>query len=236
MNKNVRYVCICGRINKMSFTKGMKPLAFTHTFTKEEEIVHAITHGIGAVFSIAALIILTVMAAMHGNAWHIVSFTLFGSTMLILYVSSTIVHALPEGRWKRVFEIFDHSSIYFFIAGTYTPFLFLAVKGAIGWTLFGIVWGLALIGTVFKCFFVNRFLYTSTMIYVVMGWLIVFAWKPLVSALSQEGVVYLVSGGILYTVGAVFYVWRGFKFHHAVWHVFVLGGSVAHFFAVFVLL
>lgn len=236
MNKNVRYVCICGRINKMSFTKGMKPLAFTHTFTKEEEIVHAITHGIGAVFSIAALIILTVMAAMHGNAWHIVSFTLFGSTMLILYVSSTIVHALPEGRWKRVFEIFDHSSIYFFIAGTYTPFLFLAVKGAIGWTLFGIVWGLALIGTVFKCFFVNRFLYTSTMIYVVMGWLIVFAWKPLVSALSQEGVVYLVSGGILYTVGAVFYVWRGFKFHHAVWHMFVLGGSVAHFFAVFVLL
>ncbi|MCL6615742.1 MAG: hemolysin III family protein [Anoxybacillus ayderensis] len=220
----------------MSFTKGMKPLAFTHTFTKEEEIVHAITHGIGAVFSIAALIILTVMAAMHGNAWHIVSFTLFGSTMLILYLSSTIVHALPEGRWKRVFEIFDHSSIYFFIAGTYTPFLFLAVKGAIGWTLFGIVWGLALIGTVFKCFFVNRFLYTSTMIYVVMGWLIVFAWKPLVSALSQEGVVYLVSGGILYTVGAVFYVWRGFKFHHAVWHVFVLGGSVAHFFAVFVLL
>ncbi|EPZ39429.1 MULTISPECIES: hemolysin III family protein [Anoxybacillus] len=211
-------------------------MAFTHTFTKEEEIVHAITHGIGAVFSIAALIILTVMAAMHGNAWHIVSFTLFGSTMLILYLSSTIVHALPEGRWKRVFEIFDHSSIYFFIAGTYTPFLFLAVKGAIGWTLFGIVWGLALIGTVFKCFFVNRFLYTSTMIYVVMGWLIVFAWKPLVSALSQEGVVYLVSGGILYTVGAIFYVWRGFKFHHAVWHMFVLGGSVAHFFAVFVLL
>ncbi|KHF27418.1 hemolysin-III related [Anoxybacillus sp. BCO1] len=196
----------------MSFTKGMKPLAFTHTFTKEEEIVHAITHGIGAVFSIAALIILTVMAAMHGNAWHIVSFTLFGSTMLILYLSSTIVHALPEGRWKRVFEIFDHSSIYFFIAGTYTPFLFLAVKGAIGWTLFGIVWGLALIGTVFKCFFVNRFLYTSTMIYVVMGWLIVFAWKPLVSALSQEGVVYLVSGGILYTVGAIFTYGEGLNF------------------------
>ncbi|KIQ95505.1 hypothetical protein LH47_00322 [Anoxybacillus thermarum] len=211
-------------------------MAFTHTFTKEEEIVHAITHGIGAVFSIAALIILTVMAAMHGNAWHIVSFTLFGTTMFVLYLSSTIVHALPEGRWKRIFEIFDHSSIYFFIAGTYTPFLFLAVKGAIGWTLFGIVWGLALIGTVFKCFFVNRFLYTSTMIYVVMGWLIVFAWKPLVSALSQEGVVYLVSGGILYTIGAIFYVWRGFKFHHAVWHVFVLGGSVTHFLAVFVLL
>ncbi|MGJ7034585.1 PAQR family membrane homeostasis protein TrhA [Anoxybacillus eryuanensis] len=211
-------------------------MAFTHTFTKEEEIVHAITHGVGAVFSIAALVILTVTAAMYGNAWHVVSFTLFGGTMLILYLSSTIVHALPKGSWKRLFEIFDHSAIYFFIAGTYTPFLFLAVKGAIGWTLFGIVWGLALLGTVFKCFFVNRFLYTSTIIYVVMGWLIVFAWKPLVSSLSLEGVVYLVIGGILYTIGAVFYVWRGFKFHHAVWHLFVLGGSVAHFFAVFVLI
>ncbi|MCL9969660.1 hemolysin III family protein [Anoxybacillus kestanbolensis] len=220
----------------MSFAKGMRLLAFTHTFTKEEEIVHAITHGIGAVFSIAALVILTVMAAMYGNAWHVVSFTLFGSTMLILYLSSTIVHALPEGHWKRLFEIFDHSAIYFFIAGTYTPFLFLAVRGAIGWTLFGIVWGLALFGTVFKCFFVDRFLYTSTIIYIIMGWLIVFAWKPLVSSLSPNGVLYLVIGGILYTVGAVFYVWRGFKFHHAVWHLFVLGGSVAHFLAVFVLL
>lgn len=198
--------------------------------------MHALTHGVGALFSVAALVMLTVMAAMYGNAWHVVSFTLFGSTMLILYLSSTIVHALPEGRWKRLFEIFDHSSIYFFIAGTYTPFLFLAVKGVIGWTLFGIVWGLALVGTVFKCFFVDRFLYTSTIIYIVMGWLIVFAWKPLVSGLSPNGVLYLVIGGILYTVGAVFYVWRGFKFHHAVWHLFVLGGSVAHFFAVLILL
>ncbi|MGG6431601.1 PAQR family membrane homeostasis protein TrhA [Anoxybacillus sp. D401a] len=211
-------------------------MAFTHTFTKEEEIVHAITHGIGAVFSIAALAVLTVVASLHGNAWHVVSVTLFGSTMLLLYLSSTIVHALPEGRWKRLFEIVDHSAIYFFIAGTYTPFLFLAVKGTIGWTLFGIVWGLALVGTVFKCFFVNRFLYTSTIIYVVMGWLIVFAWKPLISGLSPEGIVYLVIGGILYTIGAIFYVWRGFKFHHAVWHLFVLGGSVAHFLAVFVLI
>jgi len=181
----------------MSLAKGMRPLAFTHTFTKEEEIVHAITHGVGAIFSIAALVVLTVVASLHGNAWHVVSVTLFGSTMLLLYLSSTIVHALPEGRWKRLFEIFDHSAIYFFIAGTYTPFLFLAVKGTIGWTLFGIVWGLALVGTVFKCFFVNRFLYTSTIIYVVMGWLIVFVWKPLISGLSPEGIVYLVIGGIL---------------------------------------
>ncbi|WP_027409120.1 PAQR family membrane homeostasis protein TrhA [Anoxybacteroides tepidamans] len=211
-------------------------MANTHAFTKEEEIVHAITHGLGVVFSIVALVVLTTSASIRGNAWHVVSFALFGGTMLLLYASSTVVHALPEGRWKRLFEIFDHSAIYFFIAGTYTPFLFLAVKGAIGWTLFGIVWGLALAGTVFKCFFVNRFLYTSTVVYIAMGWLIVFAWKPLVAGLSSEGVTYLVAGGILYTVGALFYVWRGFIFHHAIWHLFVLGGSMAHFWAVYVLL
>jgi hemolysin III len=224
-------------MNKSYFRwKGMNHLANTHSFTKAEEIVNAITHGIGAVLSVAALVILTVMASVHGNAWHIVSFSLFGSTMLILYLSSTIVHGLPEGRLKRLFTIFDHSSIYFFIAGTYTPFLFLAVKGTIGWILFGIVWGLAVFGTVFKCFFAHRFLYTSTILYIVMGWLIVFAWKPLVAGLSPEGVMYLIIGGILYTVGTIFYVWRAFKFHHAIWHLFVLGGSIAHFFAVFVLL
>lgn len=211
-------------------------MAGTHAFTKEEEVVHAVTHGAGVIFSVIALVLLTTKAAMHGTVWHVVSFVLFGSTMLLLYASSTMAHALPEGRWKRLFEIFDHSAIYFFIAGTYTPFLFLAVKGAIGWTLFGIVWGLALAGTAFKCFFVNRFLYTSTVVYIAMGWLIVFAWKPLVAGLSSEGVTYLVAGGILYTVGALFYVWRGFIFHHAIWHLFVLGGSIAHFWAVYVLL
>ncbi|RAK16886.1 hemolysin III [Anoxybacillus vitaminiphilus] len=214
----------------------MNNLANTHTFTKIEEAVNCITHGIGALLSIAGLVILVVMASIYGNEWHVVSFSLFGSTMLMLYLASTIVHGLPEGRVKQLFQIFDHSSIYFFIAGTYTPFLFLAVKGAIGWTLFGVVWGLAVAGTVFKCFFVNRFLYTSTTLYVVMGWLIVFAWKPLAASLTSEGMMFLVLGGILYTVGAVFYVWRGFKFHHAIWHLFVLAGSIAHFFAVLFLL
>lgn len=208
----------------------------THIFSKREEIANAIIHGIGALLSVAALVILIVSSALHGTAWHVVSFTLFGATMVILYVSSTLVHGFPAGRAKDVFEVLDHSSIYFFIAGTYTPFLFIAVKGPLGWTLFGVVWGIAIAGTVFKAFFVKRFLHTSTLLYVVMGWLLVFAWKPLVTNISTEGLILLAVGGVLYTFGAIFYVWRGFTYHHAVWHVFVLAASVLHFFAVLTLL
>ncbi|WP_419960017.1 PAQR family membrane homeostasis protein TrhA [Psychrobacillus sp. BM2] len=208
----------------------------THIFSKREEIANATIHGIGAIFSIAALVILIVSSVIHGTAWHVVSFTLFGSSMVLLYLSSTLVHGFPAGRVKDFFEIMDHSAIYFFIAGTYTPFLFLAIKGTLGWTLFGIVWGLAIGGTVFKAFFVKRFLHTSTLLYVVMGWLMVFGWKPLLENVSSQGLILLAIGGILYTVGAVFYVWRGFTYHHAVWHVFVLVASILHFFAVMTLL
>jgi len=211
-------------------------LNFTHTFSKREEIANSIIHGIGAVLSIAALVVLIVFASLKGTVWHVVSFTLFGSTMVFLYTSSTLVHSFPAGKIKDIFEIFDHSAIHFFIAGTYTPFLFVAVKGALGWTLFGLVWGLALFGTVFKVFFVKRFLYLSTVLYVLIGWLIVFAWKPLVATVPTYGAVFLVIGGIVYSVGAIFYVWRGFIYHHAVWHVFVIVGTVMHFFAVMSLL
>lgn len=208
-------------------------MANTHTFSKKEEIANSITHGIGILFSIPALVLLIVYAYIYGNAWHIVSFTLFGSTMLFLYTASTFVHALPQGKAKNVFEILDHSAIYFFIAGTYTPFTFIIIKGWLGWTLFGIVWGLAIGGTVFKSFFVKKFLFWSTMLYVVMGWLIVFGWNSIVENLSSEGILYLVLGGVFYTVGSIFYMWRGFKYHHAIWHLFVLGGTVTHFICIF---
>ncbi|MFJ7727673.1 hemolysin III family protein [Neobacillus sp. NPDC097160] len=207
-------------------------MAATHTFSKQEEVANSITHGIGAILSISALVILIVFSSLYGTVWHVVSFTIFGVTMFILYMSSTLLHSLPVGKEKDVFEIFDHSSIYFFIAGTYTPFLLIVIKGTIGWSLFGIVWGLAIAGTVFKCFFVKKYLFTSTVLYVVMGWLMVLAWKPLVNNLSPEGMIYLVIGGALYTLGAIFYVWRGFTYHHAVWHLFVIAGSAAHFFCV----
>lgn len=207
-------------------------MAVTHTFSKKEELANSITHGVGALLSISALVILIVYASLYGTVWHVVSFTIFGVTMFILYMSSTLLHSFPEGKAKDIFEIFDHSSIYFFIAGTYTPFLLVVIKGTPGWSLFGIVWGLAIAGTVFKCFFVKKYLFSSTALYVVMGWLIVFAWKPLVNNLSLEGMTYLAIGGALYTLGAIFYVWRGFKYHHAVWHLFVLAASVAHFYCV----
>ena len=207
-------------------------MATTHTFTRGEEIANAITHGVGAVLSIVGLTLLIVLSSLEGTPWHVISFTIYGVTMLLLYVSSTLVHSFPEGKVKDLFEIFDHSSIYLFIAGTYTPFLFIAVKGTTGWTLFGIVWGIALAGIVFKAFVGKNFLFISPIRYVCLRWMIVFAWDSLTQNIAHQGIVLLVVGGVLYTIGAVFYVWRGFRFHHMIWHMFVLGGTVLHFLAI----
>lgn len=207
-------------------------MANTHTYPRREEIANAVTHGIGAALSVAALVLLIVFSSLEGTAWHVVSFTIYGTTMLLLYLNSTLVHSFKEGKAKDVFEFLDHSSIYLFIAGTYTPFLLVAIRGTLGWTLFGIIWGIALFGCIFKAFFVKRFLFMSTVFYIAMGWLIVIAWNPLTSVVAPQGMNLLVGGGLLYTIGTVFYVWRAFPFHHAIWHLFVLAGSVLHFFAV----
>ncbi|QSF42970.1 PAQR family membrane homeostasis protein TrhA [Paenibacillus tianjinensis] len=211
-------------------------MANTYTYSRREEVANAITHGIGTVLSVAALVLLVVFASLKGTAWHVVSFSIYGTTMLLLYLNSTLVHSLREGKAKDLFEFFDHSSIYLFIAGTYTPFLLVAIRGTLGWSLFGIVWGVALFGVLFKAFFVKKFLFMSTIFYIAMGWLIVIAWNPLSASVAGGGMTLLMAGGILYTLGTVFYVWRGFPFHHAVWHVFVLAGSVTHFFAVLIYL
>ena len=202
-------------------------------FSRREEILHAITHGIGAVLSVVGLVLLIVFASFSGNPWKIVSATIFGTTMLLMYLSSTIVHSLPQGKWKELFLIFDHSSIYLFIAGTYTPFLFVSLKGTIGWVLFGVVWSIALVGIIFKMFFTRKFIILSTLLYIAMGWLIVLAWKPLTAVLPSPGIVLLVIGGIIYTVGAFFYVYKKIPYHHVIWHIFVLFGSAFHFFAIF---
>lgn len=207
-------------------------MANTYVYTKREEVVNAITHGLGTLLSIAGLALLIVYASLEGTSWHVVSFTIYGITMLLLYTASTLVHALPEGKVKDLFETFDHSCIYLFIAGTYTPILLVTLRGPLGWTLFGIVWGLAAGGVVFKAFFTKRFLFLSTLFYVFMGWMIVFAWHPLLSSLQPGGIRLLVIGGVLYTVGSIFYMWRAFPHHHAVWHLFVLAGSAMHFFAI----
>ncbi|MNU57833.1 hemolysin-III related [compost metagenome] len=207
-------------------------MANTHTYPRKEEIANAITHGIGALLSVVALVLLIVYSSTKGTAWHVVSFTIYGVSMLLLYSSSTLVHSFKEGKMKDLFEFFDHSSIYVYIAGTYTPFMLVAIRGSLGWTLFCVVWGIALLGVLFKAYFVKRFLFLSTMFYLLMGWLIVIAWGPLTAAVPAMGMNLLVIGGLLYTLGTVFYVWRAFPYHHAIWHLFVLAGSVLHFFAI----
>lgn len=207
-------------------------MADTHVYSRKEEAANAITHGIGTILSIAGLVLLIVFASREGTAWHVISFTIFGVTMLLLYTASTLVHAFPEGKVKDLFETFDHSCIYLFIAGTYTPFLLVTLRSPLGWTMFGIVWGLAIAGVTFKAFFTKKFLVLSTLFYVMMGWLIVFMWNPLQELLMPGGLRLLIIGGLLYTVGSVFYIWRGFPYHHAVWHLFVIAGSVMHFFAI----
>ncbi|AXF57322.1 PAQR family membrane homeostasis protein TrhA [Salicibibacter kimchii] len=207
-------------------------LDHSHIFTKKEEIANAVTHGIGSLLSIAALVLLIVYATHIGTPLHIVSVSIFGATMLLLYVCSTLVHSLPKGKAKNLFEILDHSSIYLFIAGTYTPILLHALEGAISWALFGIIWGLAITGIVFKVFFVKSFRVLSTLLYIVMGWIIVIAWRPLAAVVPTEGLVLLIIGGVFYTTGAFLYLWARFPYHHAIWHLFVIAGSAAHFFAI----
>ncbi|OIJ18159.1 hemolysin D [Anaerobacillus alkalidiazotrophicus] len=207
-------------------------MATTHRYSKGEEIANAISHGVGIVFSISALTLLIVFASIEGAVSSIISFTVYGVTMVLLYVSSTLLHAFPEGKVKNLFEIFDHSSIYLFIAGSYTPILVNVIGGKLGYSLLALLWSIAGIGIVFKVFFVRRFLYTSTLLYILMGWLIVFAWQPLVKNFHDIGVILLIIGGLLYTVGALFYMFRWFPFHHMVWHIFVLAGTVVHFLAI----
>ncbi|GLO66929.1 MULTISPECIES: hemolysin III family protein [Oceanobacillus] len=207
-------------------------MANTHIFTKGEEIANAITHGVAALLSVAGLVVLIVSSVINGTVLHVVTFTIFGATMVILYTSSTFVHALPKGKAKDIFEILDHSSIYLFIAGTYTPFTLLVIQGAMGWSIFGIVWGIALVGIVFKVYFVKRFLFTSTLLYIAMGWLIVIGWSQITNNIESSGVYLLIAGGLCYTLGTVFYMWRGFKFHHMIWHLFVIAGTLFHYFCV----
>ncbi|MBS4176640.1 PAQR family membrane homeostasis protein TrhA [Lederbergia citrea] len=202
------------------------------TYNWKEELANAITHGIGFLLSIPALIILIVSAVKNGSALQIVSFTIFGVSMLLLYLCSTMLHSFKPSKVKNLFAILDHSAIYLLIAGTYTPLVLVALNGVLGWTLFGIVWGLAIAGIAFKCFLINRFRVLSTIFYLVMGWLVIIALKPLYINLSGAGFSLLLTGGLLYSVGAIFYIWRNLPYSHAIWHLFVIAGSACMYFCI----
>lgn len=201
-------------------------------YTVGEEIANSITHGIGAILSVAGLTLLVVLAALHGDVWRIVSFSIYGSSLVILYLASTLYHSIQHPKVKRVFRIFDHSAIYLLIAGSYTPFALVSMRGPLGWTILGVVWGLSLMGIVFKTFFIGRFEKIATAAYVLMGWLCVVTFQQLFTAIGSGGMMWLVLGGIAYTGGVIFYAWQKLPYNHAIWHLFVLGGSICHFFAI----
>jgi len=197
-----------------------------------EEIANSITHGIGVVLAIAALVILTVLAGAYGNGWHIVSVSIYGTTLVLLYTASTLYHSIQSPHAKSILQILDHSAIYLLIAGTYTPFMLVSLRGPWGWWLFGVIWGLAVLGVMLQLPLMSRWRAVSLGLYIGMGWVVVVAIKPLIVSVATGGIVFLVLGGLAYTAGILFYCWEKLKFHHAVWHLFVLAGSILHFFSI----
>ena len=202
-------------------------------YTTLEERLNIGSHALGIALSVLGLILLVVRASLYGSAWHVVSVSVFGISMVALYTASTVYHSAREPRRRSRLRIVDHAAIYLLISGTYTPFTLLVLQGTIGWVIFGVSWGMALTGIVLKLFFTGRFKLVSTLMYVFMGWLIVFAIEPLVANLDPSGLAWLVAGGIAYTLGAVLYSIRAIRFNHAIFHLFVLLGSICHFVAVY---
>ena len=198
-----------------------------------DELANAVTHGVGLVLSIAGFVVLLVFAALHGTAWHMVACSIYGVTLICLYTASTLYHSVLSPDLKRTLEVFDHSAIYLLIAGTYTPFLLINLRGSWGWPLFAVIWGLALAGILFKLRFTGRFNFFSTAAYIAMGWLGVIAARPMVAHVPANALIWLLAGGLTYNAGVIFYVYRRIPYSHAIWHVFVLAGSICHYLAVF---
>lgn len=203
-----------------------------HGYSLGEEIANAVTHGVGAGLSLVALTLLVGVAALWGNSWHLASAIVYGVTMFLLYIASTLYHAITHAKARHVFKIIDHAGIYLLIAGTYTPFTLVTIRNDGGWWLFAVVWSLAAAGIALEAFWVYRPKWVSALVYLGMGWLAIFAISPLAKNLEPGGVWLLVGGGLAYSLGTIFYVLKRVKFMHAIWHLWVLAGSVLHFLAV----
>ena len=200
--------------------------------TKLEEQLNAWTHGFGALLGVIALVLL-IVDVNHLKPWSLFSVIVYGLSIIILFLASTFYHAVEGGKRKHYFRIVDHISIYLLIAGTYTPVLLISLTDSLGWLLFWVVWGIAGFGVVLKLFFTGRFEVFSTLLYLVMGWLIVFDFTNVSEALGSNGILWLYAGGLFYTVGIVFYAIRRIPYNHVIWHLFVLGGAICHFFMIY---
>lgn len=196
-----------------------------------EEIANSIVSGVGLVFAVGGSIVLIARAGNYGTAQHIVSCSAYGTTLIFLYAASTLYHSIHFPRAKAILRAFDHSAIFLLIAGTYTPFALVNLRGAWGWSLFGVIWGLAALGIAFQTW-LRRWPVARVGLYVGMGWAVVVAVKPLFATVAPGGLVLLLVGGLAYTLGLGFYAWRRLPYHHAIWHVFVLAGSISHYFAI----
>jgi hemolysin III len=212
----------------------MRKFSLPHLETPAEEVVSSITHGVGFVFSLVALLVLVIIASMGGDSRRIVTVSIYGGTLLLMYAASTCYHFVRSPQAKRALRIFDHASIYLLIAGTYTPFVLVSMGGGWGWSLFGVIWGMAVAGVLFKLFYVEYYETVSLILYVMMAWLALVAVKPLLADVPFGGLVLLAGGGAAYMAGIIFYLWDHLPFNHAIWHLFVIAGSVCHFIAVLV--
>ncbi|MCF7890224.1 hemolysin III family protein [Candidatus Bipolaricaulota bacterium] len=202
-------------------------------YDKKEEIVSSIIHGLGALASVTGLVLLLLRAVRLDNSWMITGFAIYGASLILLFLSSTLYHAISYPKVKSVLRAVDHCSIYILIAGTYTPFTLVSLRGNWGWSLFGTVWGLAAGGILFNSFSFGRFSRIDTATYVLMGWLSAIVLHQLLSSIGLVGVILLILGGLFYTLGIIFYKWKEFPYNHAIWHLFVLSGGVSHFFVVY---
>lgn len=211
----------------------MEALENVKYYSPLEEKINIASHAVGFILSIVGLMLLVVYASLYGNVWHIISFSIFGVSLMIAFAASTIYHSAKKPEIRSRLRVFDHASIYVLIGGTYTPITLVALGGTIGWVFFSITWALALTGICLKLFFTGKYKLLSTLMYVFMGWLIIFAIKPLSNNLSSEGLTWLVIGGLAYTVGAILYSIKKIKFNHTIFHIFVLLGSASHFIMVF---
>jgi hemolysin III len=208
------------------------PVNASH-YSFAEELANTITHGVGALLSVAALVLMVVFAARYGNAWHIVSVSIYGATLVLLYTASTLYHGIRRPALKHFLQRIDHASIFLLIAGTYTPFTLVSLRGHWGWALFGLVWGIALLGIVLELGTTRGRQKLSLALYLGMGWIVLIAIKPMLNQVEPGGLVLLLLGGLSYTLGVIFYVRHSMAYHHAIWHLFVMLGSLLHFFSIF---
>lgn len=205
-----------------------------YTYSLAEELANSISHGVGAALSVAGLTLMLVVSVAAGDGWKLTSAIVYGASLVFLFSASTLYHSVVHTKAKGVLRVIDHCAIYCLIAGTYTPFMLISLRGVWGWTLFIIIWSLALFGVCFKLFFRHRFPKLSLITYILMGWLVVVAMSEMLVKVPASALWLLLAGGLVYTLGALFYLWDDIPFNHAIWHLFVLGGSLCHFLAIYI--